>query len=81
MGEGNGTGDRADRGAQFPMPWDLFGLLGAACDHRHSSHHRRVHRYMRMCGEDVVKDDGNGDGFDDDEGQSPKTMCACTGEG
>ena len=78
MGEGNGARDRADRGAQFPMPWDLFGLLGIPSEHRHISHHHLVHRSMSDW-EDGVKDDVNGDGLDDNIRQLPKTMCACTG--
>ena len=46
MGAGNGDMDRAGWGAQFPVPWDLFGLLGIPNDHRHKSHHHRSHRSM-----------------------------------
>ena len=64
------------------MPWDLFGLLSVTCKHREKRHHHRVHRSMRVCVvEDVVNDDGNDDGSDDNQGQVPKTTCACTDAG
>ena len=70
--------DRADRGAQFPVPWDLFGLLGIPVDHRDNRHHYHAHRFMCMCEVGVANDVRNGDGIDDDDGQLPGTMCACT---
>ena len=64
------------------MPLDLFGLLSIACKHRSERHHHRVHRGMHMyVVRDVVIDDGNGDESDADDGQAPKTTCACTGAG
>ena len=73
--------DRADQGAQFPVPWDLFGLLGIPSEHRHGSHHHHSHRSMRMCEDDGMKDDRNGDGFDGNDRQLLETTCARTGEG
>ena len=45
-----------------------------------SRHHHHVHRSMRMCEEDVVRDDGNGDGIDDDDSHVCEATCACTGD-
>ena len=61
------------------MPWDLFGLLSIACKHRRERHHHRVHRGMRVYVViDVVIDDGDDDGLDEDRWDMLETTCACT---
>ena len=43
-GEGNGVRNQAGRGAQFPMPWDLFDQLDNPIDHRDC----RMHGVVRV---------------------------------
>ena len=53
-GERNGVRLRAGRGAQFPMPWDIFGQLGGHIDHHRYSEHHRGQRYVRRSSSDDV---------------------------
>ena len=55
---------QAGRGAQIPVPWDLFGLPGKPFDHRHHSKTHRGHRVVFRKGGDDVKDDEDGDETD-----------------
>ena len=64
MGDNQGEGwHQAGRGAQLPVPWDLFGLPGKPIEHRrHSKTHHGHRSVFRISGDDM-NDDEDGDGI------------------